>query len=112
MEKERQDALHFYHIGRVIKFLSPKDGRNLDRKSKVVVEMWDNNIITCEAGSTPLKDDDYVIVRFNGLVQPNNNIFMSADQITDVLSKSAGDDVWSSYKNFLDKVKPTHPLTG
>ncbi len=111
MEKEQE--LKFYHIGRIIKIIDSKNGKNFDHKSKAVIEMWDNNIITCEIGGAAVKENDFVVVRFNGMVQSvSNNIFMNPIQVTDVVAQEAGEAIWRSYKNFYDKAKPSHPLTG
>ncbi len=112
MKEEKSEGLKFYHVGKVIKVIEPKSGKNFDHKKKAVLEMWDNNIITCEVGQANLKDGDFVLVKFNGIVQGNNNIFMNPAQVTDVLSQEAGEQVWRSYKGFYEKAKPSHPLTG
>ncbi len=111
MENKKQD-LTFYHIGKIVKLVDSKNSKNFDKKKKAVIEMWDNNIITCETGVANPKDGDFVIVRFNGIVQGNNNIFMNPSQITDIVSEESGEKIWDSYKGFYDKAKPSHPLTG
>lgn len=111
MESSKQE-LRFYHIGKVVKVVDPKTSKNFDKKRKAVIEMWDNNIITCETGTANPKDGDFVIVRFMGIVQGNNNIFMNPSQITDIVPEDSGERIWSSYKGFYDKAKPSHPLTG
>jgi hypothetical protein len=110
---EKSEELRFYHIGRIIKIINSKSGKNFDHKNKAAIEMWDNNIITCEIGNASVKEDDFVVVRFNGIIQSaSNNIFMNPSQVTDVVSKEAGETIWRSYKNFYEKAKPAHPLTG
>ena len=111
MEKNSEKDLVFYHVGRIVKIIDSKNSRNFDKKKKAVTEMWDNNIITCEAGSTPAVDGDFVVVRFIGVPQ-GTGILMHPTHITDILSKEAGEEVWLSYKSFLDRSKPSHPMTG
>lgn len=111
MENAKKE-LTFYHVGKVVKLVDAKNSKNFDKKRKAVIEMWDNNIITCETGVANPRDGDFVLVRFNGLVQGNNNIFMNPSAITDILTKEAGQEIWQSYKGFYEKAKPTHPLTG
>ena len=111
MEKDKE--LKFYHIGRVIKVIDSKGGKNFDNKNKAAIEMWDNNVITCETGTAKVNENDFVIVRFNGIIQScSNNIFMSPSSVTDIVSEEVGGSIWRSYKSFYDKAKPSHPLTG
>ncbi len=113
MEKaqKKQEDISFYHIGKVVKVLDKTNSKNFDKKNKAVIEMWDNNVITCEIGSSSPKDGNFVIVLFNGTVQ-NQGVFMKPVTITDILSNESGSEVWEKYKSFLDKSKPTHPFTG
>jgi hypothetical protein len=111
MEEKRTKELVFYHIGKVVKVIDKNNSKNLDKKYKAVIEMWDNNIITCEIGNANVKDNDFVIVLFNGLVQAQG-VFMRPEIITDILSQEAGQQIWEKYKSFFDKSKPTHPFTG
>ncbi len=113
MEKsdKKQDSIPFYHIGKVIRVINKENAINLDKKSKAVVEMWDNNVITCEINSSEIKDNKFVMVLFNGIIQ-NQGVFMRPFTITDVLNDNVGEEIWSKYKGFLDKSKPTHPFTG
>jgi hypothetical protein len=111
MENAKSELI-FYHIGRIVKLVDPKNSKNFDKKRKAVIEMWDNNIITCETGPASPHDGDFVIVRFKGIIQGNNNLFMNPSEITDILSNSTGEQVWQNYKSFYDKTKPAHPLTG
>jgi hypothetical protein len=113
MEKEikNQESLYFYHIGRIIKVVNKSNSMNLDKKNKAVIEMWDNNVVTCEIGNPAPKDGNFVIVLFKGLIQ-TQGVFMKPVTITDILSEDAGQEIWDKYKSFLDKSKPTHPFTG
>ena len=111
MEERKSKELEFYHIGKVVKVIDKNNSKNLDKKHKAVIEMWDNNIITCEIGNANPKDNDFVIVLFNGLVQ-SQGVFMRPETITDILSQEAGQQIWDKYKGFFDKSKPTHPFTG
>lgn len=113
MEKndKKQDSIPFYHIGKVIKVISKGNSVNLDKKSKAVIEMWDNNIVTCEINGPEIKDNKFVIVLFNGVIQ-NQGVFMRPATVTDVLDDNTGQEIWDRYKGFLDKSKPTHPFTG
>ncbi|MCW1298994.1 MAG: hypothetical protein QXD02_01565 [Candidatus Parvarchaeum sp.] len=111
MEEKKAKELVFYHIGRIVKVIDKNDSKNLDKKHKAVIEMWDNNIITCEIGNANPKDNDFVIVLFNGLVQ-SQGVFMRPETITDILSQEAGQQIWDKYKGFFDKSKTTHPFTG
>lgn len=110
MEK-KQGELSFYHVGKVVKVLSKGNSKNIDKKNKAVIEMWDNNVITCEIGASAPKDGDFVIVIFSGMVQ-TQGVFMKPVTITDILSEDSGQQIWDKYKSFLDKSKPTHPFTG
>ena len=110
MEKEGK-ALTFYHIGKVVKVINKANSKNFDKKAKIIAEMWDSNVVTCELGSADVKDGDFVVILFDGIVQ-NQNIFMHPSCVTDVLSKEAGQEVWDKYKSFMDKSKPAHPFTG
>jgi hypothetical protein len=110
MEKETK-PLTFYHLGKVVKVINKTNSKNFDKKPKIVSEMWDSNVVTCELGSADVKDGDYVVILFNGILQ-SQNIFMQPVAVTDVLSKEAGQEVWDKYKSFMDKSKPVHPFTG
>ncbi|MCL4399049.1 hypothetical protein M1293_00855 [Candidatus Parvarchaeota archaeon] len=111
MEKEKTEILPFYHIGRVIKCLTKINSDSADKKYKAVVEMWDNNIITCETGGLKVEDGDFVVVLFDGVVQ-GNNVIMHPSKITDKISKQTGEELWENFKKFFDKAKPPHPMTG
>ncbi len=114
MEKgnNKEDSLPFYHIGRIVKVINKNNSSiNLDKKSKAVIEMWDNNVVTCEINSNEIKDNKFVIVLFKGLIQ-NQGVFMRPSTVTDVLDDNVGEEIWNKYKSFLDKSKPTHPFTG
>ena len=113
MEKtdKKQESIPFYHIGKIIKVINKGNSVNLDKKNKAVIEMWDNNIITCEASNGQLKDNKFVIVLFNGLIQ-NQGVFMKPATVTDILTDEIVQEIWDKYKGFLDKSKPTHPFTG
>ncbi|EFD92864.1 MAG: hypothetical protein BJBARM5_0368 [Candidatus Parvarchaeum acidophilus ARMAN-5] len=113
MEKvdKKQENIVFYHIGRVVKVINKNNAINIDKKSKAVIEMWDNNVITCEVTNNNVKDNNFVIVQFNGVAQVQG-MFMKPVTITDVLNDETGQEIWDKYKGFLDKSKPTHPFTG
>lgn len=111
MEEKKAKELVFYHIGKIVKVINKNNSKNVDKTQKAVIEMWDNNIITCEIGNVNPKDDDFVIVRFNGLIQAQG-VFMRPETVTDILSQEAGQQIWDKYKGFFDKSKPTHPFTG
>lgn len=108
MENRGKAPLAFYHIGKVFKVIA---GKGSDKRPKAVIEMWDNNILTCEIGDAKVKDSQFVIVKFDGILQ-SQNVFMHAVEVTDILSDSDGSAIWQQYKTFLEKSKPTHPLTG
>ena len=113
MEKtdKKNDSIPFYHVGKVVKVINKNNAVTLDKKSKAVIEMWDNNVITCEINSNEIKDNKFVIVLFSGLIQ-NQGVFMKPATVTDVLDNEVGQEIWNKYKGFLDKSKPTHPFTG
>ncbi len=109
-DMERRD-LHFYHIGRIVKVLDTSTSTSTDKKRKAVIEMWDNNVITCTIGSAKVKDNDFVVVLIDGTLQ-GTNVFMHPISISDVVSEEAGQVIWDKYKSLLDKTKPSHPFTG
>ncbi len=112
MENKKNEDIDFYHIGKVIKVLTNTNSKNFDKKTKAVVEMWDNNVITCTIGSAKVKDGNFVIVLIKGTVQ-GTNLFMHPISITDTMSEEAGELIWGKYKSILvDKTKSTHPFTG
>ena len=49
MEKETK-PLTFYHLGKVVKVINKTNSKNFDKKPKIVSEMWDSNVVTCELG--------------------------------------------------------------
>ena len=107
MENKNQ-LLNFYHIGKIVKVIT---GKTTDRTAKAVIEMWDSNVITCCLGKAKPKDGDFVVVRFDGITQ-SNGLLMHPAEITDIMSQADGETIWSTYKHFFEKAKPSHPLTG
>ncbi|MCW1301929.1 MAG: hypothetical protein OH316_02230 [Candidatus Parvarchaeota archaeon] len=107
MEKKDELVLTFYHVGLVKEVVPGKEPK--DRK--VVVEMWDQNLVICPAGVLKAESGSYVIVKFDGIVQ-GQNILMHPNVVSDVLEKENGERIWDMYKDFYSRVKPSHPLTG
>jgi len=107
MEKKEDTVLTFYHIG-LVKEIIPGNG---SKENKAMIEMWDQNLIICSAGGLKLEENEYVIVKFDGIVQ-GQNILMHPNIVSDVIKKESGEKMWEMYKDFYSKIKPSHPLTG
>jgi hypothetical protein len=105
-------TLTFYHVGKIVCPMTKGDSRNLDKQKKAVVEMWDTNLVICMAGKSNVRSGDFVLVSFDGIVQPAGNVLMHPKEITDHLSREDGEEVWQRYKELYEKIKPSHPLTG
>jgi hypothetical protein len=107
MEKKEETVLTFYHIGLVREVVPAKDSK----EDKAIIEMWDQNLIICNTRGLKLDRDEYVIVKFDGIVQ-GQNILMHPNFVSDTLKKDVGERIWGMYKDFFSRIKPSHPLTG
>ena len=96
-----------YHPGKVIEVLTSKDKNILasDESTQVVLEMWDENMLTFLVDpklSSKIDRDDIVLVDYRPIDEKSA---IPKHLVIKILKNKAGLNVWKSYKLHFDKQK-------
>ncbi|MEM4259608.1 MAG: hypothetical protein QXG00_00065 [Candidatus Woesearchaeota archaeon] len=100
-----------YHIGKIIEILNPKDKDIISNTNdvQVVVEMWDENIMTVsvdESINDKIKKDDIVVVDYKPI---SEKMLVPKQLIIKIIRGNKAEKIWKMYKDFFYKGKVAQP---
>jgi|TARA_Y100000310_G_C20693967_1_gene824187 protein associated with RNAse G/E len=96
-----------FHPGKIITIMKPssKDVISANASTQVMIEMWDENILTFTIDSkiaTKAKKNDIVIVDYN---PTSEKMQIPKTIITKILRGKVAEETWRKYKDYLKKKK-------
>lgn len=96
-----------FHPGKVIEILSNKDKSVLssDETTQVVLEMWDENILTFLVDpklSSKISKNDIVLVDYRPI---DDKLNMPRHIVVKILRNKVAQNVWHNYKQHFEKQK-------
>jgi SHS2 domain-containing protein len=106
-----------YHPGKVIEVLSnSKEVISTEKKVQILLEMWDDNIITCDIESklaSKVKEDDVVLVDYGPI---SEKLTMPKHEVVKVIKGKTAEKIWQKYREHYrkkveqPKIQPKPPV--
>lgn len=88
-----------YHLGRTLKVYRDK------KATQATLEMWDDNIITCEVSSAIAKnmaEGSYALVDYSPI--PGFSMPVPQQVVVKVLGSKEGSEAWNIYRSKFEKL--------
>jgi len=93
-----------YHPGKVIEVISEsKEVISVDNKIQILLEMWDDNVITCDISdklAKKVKEDDIVLVDYGPI---SEKLTMPKHEVVKVVKGKTAEKIWDKYRSHYRK---------